>query len=148
MIGYWWSDDSNSIAYLQTDESPVGIVHYIAFEDAYPELLTQRYPKAGTPNPIVRLGVLALDGGQTTWVELPDYEYLVRVKWWPDSRRRAVQTLTRDQQRLDLFLTDAGTGSSELLLTETDDAWVNINDDLYFLDDDDLIAGSRRSGQL
>ncbi len=132
-IGYWWSPDSKSIAYLQSDESMVGVMHFVDFKPQYPRVLTQRYPKAGTPNPVVKVGVVNIDVPQTTWVQLPPYEYLARVKWFPDNRRFAVETMNRAQNRLDLYFVNRESGASRHILTETDSAWVNINDDLYFL---------------
>lgn len=147
-IGYWWSDDSSSIAYLQTDESPVGVAHFLAFEDPYAELITQRYPKAGTPNPAVRVGVVGVGGTPTAWIEIPEeHEYVARVQWLPGSRRLAVQTLTRDQRRLDLFFAEASGERAALVLSETDDAWINIHDDLWFLEDGEhFVWASERSG--
>ncbi len=134
-IGYWWSPDSKSIAYLQTDESPVGVVHYVDFKPQYPRVITQRYPKAGTPNPVVRLGVMKVDDASTTWIDLPEYEYLVRVIWRPDNAGFAVQTMNREQTEIDLYMTEAASGKSQHILKETDPGWVNINDDFYFLKD-------------
>jgi dipeptidyl-peptidase-4 len=136
-IGYWWSDDSRSIAYLQTDETPVTMMHYVDFKPQVPRLIKQRYPKAGTDNPIVRVGVVEINTRNlnTTWMELPDYEYLARVKWLQDNKRLCVQTMNREQTKMDLYLVDRITGKAEHLMTESDTAWININDDLYFLDD-------------
>ncbi|MFT5052161.1 MAG: dipeptidyl-peptidase-4 [Chlamydiales bacterium] len=149
-IGYWWSPDSRSIAYMQSDESAVGTVQFPTFAEPYAEPIIQRYPKAGSANPSVRVGVLEIgsDTPQTTWIELAqEHEYVARVKWLPDSERLSVQTLTRDQCRLDLVIADASSGRSRAVLTETDDAWVNINDDLYFLADGErFLWASERSG--
>ena len=156
-IGYWWSDDSASIAYLQTDESEVGTVDFVHFRGPYPERITQRYPKAGTTNPAVRVGVVDVGaGGQlaTTWIELSeqvgrskDLEYLARVKWLPDSTRLALQTLSRDQRTLELWIAEKANGRAQKVLTETDPAWVNVHDDLYFLEDGQhLLWASERSG--
>ncbi len=134
-LGYWWSDDSKSIAYLQTDESNVAVSHFVHFRPATPEVITQRYPKSGTENPKVRVGVVRAKGGETVWSELKpyDYEYIARVKWLPDNRRYALQTLTRDVQTLNLYFIDAAAGGAEHVFTETDPGWINIHDDLYFL---------------
>jgi len=137
-IGYWWSPDSRALAYLQTDESAVGTSHYVDFRpDSAPRLITQRYPKAGTPNPRVRVGVVEVGNDKTTWVEIKDrpFEYVLRVKWLPDSRRLSVQTLTRDQKESGLYFASREAGAAERVLTETDPAWVNIHDDLHFLSD-------------
>jgi dipeptidyl-peptidase-4 len=108
-LAYWWSPDSSAIAYLQTDESGVSQMSYVDFEPAVPKVIHQRYPKTGTANPRVRAGVLDLESGKTTWIDLGvyPYEYLLRVNWLPDGKRLAIQTLDRPQQKLDLFLADA-----------------------------------------
>jgi len=59
-LGYWWSDDSKAIAFLNTDESEVTKMHYVHWKPAESELITQRYPKAGTKNPVVKLGIIEL----------------------------------------------------------------------------------------
>jgi len=134
-LAYWWSPDSDAIAYLQTDESGVSQMSYVDFEPEVPKVIHQRYPKTGTANPRVRAGVLDLESGKTTWIDLGvyPYEYLLRVDWLPDGKRLAVQTLDRPQQKLDLFLADAADGSVRHLLRETDEGWVNAHDDLCFL---------------
>ena len=134
-IGYWWSHDSKAIAYLQTDESPVSVVHFVDFKPQVPRVIKQRYPKAGTANPVVRVGVVELDSRQTTWAELPAYEYLARVKWLPDDARYCVQTMNRAQTELAMYFVARGSGQAQHVMTERDTAWVNINDDLYFLQD-------------
>ena len=134
-IGYWWSEDSKAIAYLQTDESNVDLMHYVDFKPNVPRVITQRYPKTGDENPKVRVGIVELNSGKTTWVNLPDYEYIARVQWLPGSQQVSVQTLNRMQTELDLYLANRATGESRAILAETDTAWVNINDDLYFLKD-------------
>ncbi len=139
---YWWAPDSAAIAYLQTDETPVAVAYFTDFAPAVPRLIQQRYPKAGTANPIVRVGIVELQNATTattatTWVDLDPagYEYLARVKWLPDGARLSVQTMTRDHRRLDLWLADRSDGRTAHVLTETDPSWVNVHDDLYFLRD-------------
>lgn len=146
--GYFWSPDSASIAYLQTDESGVGLMHYVDFEPNLPKLIRQRHPKPGEANPRVRAGVVGLDDAQTTWVDLGSYpyEYLARIKWLPDGRRLALQMLDRPQTTLDLFIADASTGEASHIMRETDAGWVNVHDDLYFLDNGNFIWRSERDG--
>ncbi len=134
-IGYWWSNDSKALAYLQTDESPVSVMHFVDFKPNVPSLLKQRYPKAGGKNPIVRVGVIEIDLPKTTWTELPDscYEYIIRVKWLPDHKRFCLQTMNREQTKLDLYFVDRYSGKADHIMTEIDSGWVNIHDDLYFL---------------
>ncbi|KAA3661345.1 MAG: hypothetical protein DWQ10_04715 [Calditrichaeota bacterium] len=136
-LGYWWSNDSKSIAYFQTDESPVAISHFVDFKPAVANVIEQRYPKAGMANPVVKLGIADVQSASTTWADFGDfdYEYLVRVNWLPESDRVSVQTLNRPQDELNLFFIDRETGKSTFVLQETDEAWVNMTDDLTFLDD-------------
>jgi dipeptidyl-peptidase-4 len=148
-IGYWWSEDSEAIAFLQTDESPVSVMHYVDFKPYVPRLIKQPYPKAGTDNPIVRVGVIEVDNGKKTWVDLEDipHEYIVRVKWLPDNKSLSVQTMNRAQTELDLFFADRYMGKTSHILKEKDKAWVNIHDDLYFLKDSKhFIWSSERDG--
>ncbi len=148
-LGYWFSPDGGSIAYLQTDEAGVDEMHYVDFKPALPEVKRQRYPKVGSANPRVRVGVVDLESAETRWIDLGvyPYEYLVRVSWLPGGERLAVQTLDRQQTTLDLFLADAATGEVSHLLRETDEGWVNVHDDLHFLEDGKhFLWVSERSG--
>ena len=58
--GYEWAPDSSAIAYLQSDESGVGEMHYVDFEPYLPRLIKQRHPKPGEANPRVRAGVVTI----------------------------------------------------------------------------------------
>lgn len=137
-IGYWWSPDSNAIAYLQSDDSKVDLAYFTDIAPFSPRVIRQRYARAGRPNPTVRLGIAELDNvGTTTWIDLKakPFEYIVRAKWLPDGKRLSVQTMPRLQTELSLFFADRKTGAATHVLTETDPGWVNMNDDLYFYSD-------------
>ncbi len=144
----WWSPDSTALVFLESDDARVDESVFPAIEPATPALVRQRYPKAGGVNPTVRVGVVELASGATTWVDLgqPSPEYVARVAWLPDSRRLAVQTLDRRQQRLELRLVDRATGSSRTLLTETTATWLAPCDDLRFLPDGGFLWSSEREG--
>jgi dipeptidyl-peptidase-4 len=146
--GYIWSPDSASIAYLQTDDSGVGVMHYVDFEPNLPRLIKQRHPKPGEANPRVRAGIVNIADAKTTWIDLGSYpyEYLARMKWLPDSKHIAVQTLDRPQTALDLFIADAGSGDARHVMRETDPGWVNVHDDLHFLDNGNFVWQSERDG--
>ncbi len=136
-IGYWWSPDSRALAYLRTDESEVSRMHYVDFRPQVPRVITQRYPKAGTTNPLVHVGLVEIDKPQPVWMSWngKDYEYIARVTWLPEGKQVAVQTMNRAQTRLDLYYMDRVTGKASHVMTESDPGWVNINDDFYFLED-------------
>ncbi len=118
----------------------------VHWKPAEPKLITQRYPKAGTENPKVKLGVIELNDSKIKWIKLEPFEYLCRIKWLPGNRRLSIQTMNRAQDKLDLYFVDRATGKNiEKIITETDDGWVNINDDLYFLENS-FIWQSERDG--
>jgi dipeptidyl-peptidase-4 len=145
--GYWWAPDGRRIAYYQFDERPVREYALVDFQTQYPTVDWQKYPKAGEANPVVRVGVLDLASGSTTWIETgTDQEwYLPRVDWLPDGRL-AVQRLSREQDRLDLLRCDPGTGSCSTWISETRPTWVDVSDEYHFLPDGRLIWPSERSG--
>jgi dipeptidyl-peptidase-4 len=52
---------------------------------------------------------------------------------WAGSNELVIQRLNRAQDRLDVLLADASTGRSRVILTETDSAWVDVDNDLTWL---------------
>jgi dipeptidyl-peptidase 4 len=148
--GYWWSPDSESIAYLQTDEAGVPVSTFVDFSPVNPRVIHQTYPKPGEHNPVVRVGVIAVDSASTHWIPVPDkpYEWLLRVNWLPDGKHLSFKTLDHTQRQLGLYLSDREGGEVKRLLTETDPAWVNVNDDLYFLRDGHFLWASERGGYM
>lgn len=147
--GYWWAPDSSAIAYLEMDEANVTQFSLLNFESYTGEAELQRYPVAGGANPVVRVLVGSLRGGEPRLMDTGSETdmYIPRVNWLPDSRHIAIQRLNRDQNKLDLLLVDAATGKSSTLLTEKDAYWINVNDDLHFLKDGKrFLWSSERSG--
>ncbi len=134
--GYRWSPDGLRIAYWRFDQSPIRPFYLIDDLELYSEPVPVRYPKAGTPNSIVRVGSLSLETGETTWFDTgsdPD-AYVARMEWAASSGEVAIQVLNRHQNRLELRLGDAGSGETRVILAETDAAWVDVQDYLTWLD--------------
>lgn len=146
--GYWWSPDSKFIAYEEYDTDGVE-VWYVA-DPVKPEQppLTSYYPRPGKKNVSVRLGVVPVAGGETVWVEWEwkKYEYLASVRWV----KHGPLTMTvenRLQNELALLRVDPTTGRTSQLLTETDAAFVNIDQDVpRWLDGGDFLWVSESSG--
>jgi dipeptidyl-peptidase 4 len=147
---YWWSPDSASIAYLQTDEAGVPISTFVDFVPVDPRLIHQTYPKPGEHNPVVRVGVIDVNSGSNRFIPVTGkpYEWLLRVNWLPDSQHLSLKTLDRSQRELGLYLSDLQGREVRRVLTETDPVWVNVNDDLYFLRDGHFIWASERDGYM
>jgi dipeptidyl-peptidase-4 len=133
--GYWWSPDELHIAFARVDESPIAPTQRFEITADNVASFAQRYPVAGGPNVAIRLAVTTVSTGATTWIDLgpdPDF-YLARVDWLPDGKTLAIQRESRDQRRLDLLFADIDTGNTRLILTETSDSWIELNDELSFL---------------
>ena len=144
--GFWWSGDGGLLAYEQADERhipPYVIPHWDGDTPATEE---HRYPFAGKENARVRLGVVAVSGGETTWMDLGDAEYLARVDWHPDGRLFA-QLLDRHQRRLELRAFDVSSGKGETVLVDESRAWINVDNDLRFVGDSgEFIWSSETTG--
>lgn len=147
--GYWWSPDSSQIAYIQFDESPVSVTQRYEINAETVTVVDQRYPYTGTPNVILKLGVISANGGQTQWLDLGTQSdfYLPRVNWLSDSKQLSYQWQSRDQQLLELRATNLQSGQQSVLLKETANTWVNLHSDLRFLKDSEhFLWSSERSG--
>ena len=146
---YWWALDSSAIAYLQMDERKVTQFPLIDFESYTGEAEPQRYPVAGGNNPVVRVLVGSLSGGEARVMDTGTETdiYIPRVNWLPDSKHLAIQRLNREQTVLDLLLADVASGKSSTLLSEKDPYWVNVSDDLrFFKDGKRFLWSSERTG--
>jgi dipeptidyl-peptidase-4 len=146
---YWWAPDSSAIAYLEMGEGKVSQFPMVNFESFTGEAEMQRYPAAGGKNPVVRVSVGSVNGGEHRAMDIGAETdiYIPRVDWLADSHRLAIQRLNRDQNQLDLLLADTATGKSSTLLTEKDPYWINVHDDLHFFKDGKrFLWSSERSG--
>jgi dipeptidyl-peptidase-4 len=147
---YWWSPDSTMLAYLRFDETPVPefpVVDHIPLDQI---LEVTPYPKAGDPNPLVKLGVINASGGPTRWIDTFKYQpadfLVVRVGWTPNSQQVVYQAQNREQTYLDLNFADAQNGKTRTSLRETSSAWVQVIDNPHWLSDGSFIWQSARNG--
>jgi dipeptidyl-peptidase-4 len=124
-----WSPDSRQIAFWRFDQSEVPafpIVNETA--TLYPTIATLRYPYAGEKNSRVRVGVIRLANGATTWLTGagPDSgQYLARMEW-VGSDSLAVQRIPRHQTSVDVLLLSAATGRGRTVMTDRDSAYVDV----------------------
>jgi dipeptidyl-peptidase-4 len=146
---YWWSPDSSAIAYFEMDERKVSQYPLVDFSSPSGEAEMERYPTAGGANPVVRVFVVSLNGGEPRTMDTGAETdiYIPRVNWLTDSKQLAIQRLNRTQTRLDLLIADTTTGKTHAALSENDPSWINVSDDLYFLKDGKrFLWSSERNG--
>ncbi len=134
---FWWSPDSRRIAFLRFDDSPVPIFPIFRAEGQHGELETQRYPKAGDPNPKVKLGVVTLPDLGVVWADIDESadHYVAWPFWLPDSSRLTFQWMNRGQDTIKIFSMDLETGKKEQIYDEKQPSWVEFFEDLYFFSD-------------
>lgn len=126
--GFWWSPDGQSIAYEEADLSPVQTLYIPDPTNPADPPNAFRYPRAGTPNARVRLGIISVKGGATTWAQwdADKYPYLARVAWKEPAAPLTLLVLTRRQQDAQVLAVDARTGAARTLVAEHDLAWINL----------------------
>lgn len=144
---YQWNSDGTRIAFIRFDESEVPQFSMDVYgTNLYPYQYEFKYPKAGETNATVSLHLLEVASGDTKEVDLGDAYYIPRIKWRNHADKLSVQTLNRHQNHLKLHNVDATTATASVLLEEKDEAYVDITDDLTFLEDDSFIWTSERDG--
>ncbi len=128
--GFRWSPDGRRIAYWSFDATGVGEFTLINdTESLYPALTRIPYPKVGTTNSAVRIGVVGSTGGETSWMKVPGdprNTYVASLDWAKDGDHVLLQHLNRLQSTNDLLRADATSGDVERLVHDQSDTWVEV----------------------
>ncbi|MFH1320899.1 MAG: DPP IV N-terminal domain-containing protein [Bacteroidota bacterium] len=133
---FFWSPDGSKIAYYRFDESNVKEFSMVMYGTLYPENYKFKYPKAGEENAKVTIHIYDLINESTITADLgSDFEYIPRIKWTKDPDFLSIQRMNRHQNKLELLLANTSTGGTKTILTEESDTYIDITDDLTFLDD-------------
>ena len=137
--GFRWSPDGRSIAFWQFDASGVESFTLINDTDTlYPAVTRIPYPKAGTTNSAVRIGVVDVAEGTVRWMKTPGdprSTYLTSLQWTADSRALLIQQMNRLQNANDLLVADAHSGDVRIAHSERGKAWVETVANLVPLDE-------------
>jgi dipeptidyl-peptidase 4 len=131
--GWRWSPDSRSVAYWQFDTNAVPDYYLINNTDSlYPKITTIQYPVAGETNSAGRVGVVSAAGGMTRWLAVPGdprNNYIARMDWAGNSNEVVMLHLNRRQNLLNVLIGNARNGQVRSVLTEKDDAWIDLDID-------------------
>ena len=132
---FWWSPDSRKIAFYRFDENKVPVFPIYSSEGQHGFLENQRYPKSGDTNPEVRVGVVAIDDGKTTWADFneKDDQYFGTPFWTRDSKQLWVQWMNRGQDNLRIYAVDLQTGKKTQVYSESQPSWVDWLEEINFL---------------
>ena len=132
---FFWSPDGKKIAYYQFDENKVKEFSMAMFGTLYPEDYQFKYPKAGERNAKVSIYVFDVEKRNSFFFDLgKEFEYLPRIKWTKDPNLLSITVMNRHQSKLELLIANAATGKSKVIFNESCDTYIDITDNLTFLD--------------
>lgn len=137
MQAYKWSPDGESIAFLRFNETIVQQYPITMYDGKlYPEISSERYPKAGEAIPEVQVYIYNLRNKVLTKADLgvnPN-QYVVGIQWQTDGNALWVQKLNRPQTRLEVIKINARNGNAQPGFIEEGKGYVRVYpDNLFFL---------------
>lgn len=135
---FYWSPDSKKIAFIRFDETKVPEFTMQLFKDGmYPENEVFKYPKVGEKNADVSAWVYEMSKGKSSKVDLGEMSdvYIPRMKWTNDPSKLCVSKMNRHQNNLKLYIAHTKSGKSSVMYEENNKYYIDITDDLTFLND-------------
>jgi len=146
---YWWSPDSQHLAFYETDNAPVPMFTIVNDLPVTQVVESTKYPRPGEPNPRVRLGIASI-GGSVSFADTtgyqPDNSIIANVGWWPDGSAACFYVTDRTQTWMDVCRVSARGGPITKLFRETTKAWVEMLPAPTFLKDGSFLFTSERTG--
>lgn len=146
---YQWSPDGKYLAYYRFDERHVPEYTMTVYDSLYPTPYKYKYPKAGEANSIVEIMIYDLENRRTVNAHIGEEQdqYIPRIKWSNDPKSLCIYRMNRHQNKLELLLANAETGNSRVIYWEQNPYFVEVNDNLQFLpDNESFIFNSEQSG--
>lgn len=143
-----WSPDGRKIAFIRFDETQVPYFTMFYYINAlYPKDYRFKYPKAGETNAVASVWIYDLKSKKTIEGKIKGdtEQYLPRINWTPDNEL-CVTRMNRHQNKLDLLLVNTQSGEIKTLLSETNEYFIDLNDNLTFLENEQFIWTSDMDG--
>jgi len=127
---YWWSPDSKHIVFMRMDDTKVPLFPIYSENGQHGYSENTRYPKAGDPNPTVRIGITPVEGGQLTWADFNENEdqYFGMPYWMPDAKTLLIQWMNRGQDNLIVYAVNPSNGSKKEVYNEKQKTWIDLDD--------------------
>lgn len=131
---FWWSPDSKRIAFYRFDDSQVPMFPIYNSAGQHGTLQQTRYPKAGDPNPEVKLGFVAAQGGDIIWAnfDASEDQYFGTPYWSSNCVSIMVQWMDRDQSKFVLYDVNSFEGVKKPIYQEFQDTWIDWIEDIHF----------------
>jgi dipeptidyl-peptidase-4 len=132
-----WNSNGNKLAFYRFDETEVKEFSMPIYGSLYPQNSTFKYPKAGEKNAVVEIFIYDLNVKSKTKVDIgaETDQYIPRIKWTASPEILSLQRMNRLQNKLELLLANASNGKTNCILIEKSDTYIEINNDLTFLND-------------
>ena len=147
--GFQWNSNGTKIAFYRFNEEAVPEFSMDMFSALYPSQTRFKYPKAGEANSTVEIFIYDVASNKIVEaaIETEDEFYIPRIKWTKNENVLSVQRMNRHQNNLDFILVNANDGSAKTIFTETDEAYIDVTDNLTFLNDGEhFVWTSEKSG--
>lgn len=134
-----WSPDGQSVAFWQFDVT--GVPEFFLIDNTagtHSRPIAFAYPKVGGVNSAARIGVVAATGGAVRWLDVPGdprNHYLARMEWTPNGQQIVLQQFNRLQNTNRVMLADPKSGATQTIHTETDEAWLENENPVRWLDE-------------
>jgi len=134
--GFQWSPDSRQVAFYTFDETEVPEYNMQEWGPLYPKDYRYKYPKAGEKNSVVSVSVYDVAAAKTAKMDVGSEkdQYIPRILWTETPNLLSIRRMNRLQNKLEVLHADATTGKTQVVLTDTDKAYVEVNDDLRYLE--------------
>ncbi|WP_099365806.1 S9 family peptidase [Sphingobacterium sp. 1.A.4] len=148
---FWWSPDSKKIAFMRFDDTKVPMFPIYGSKGQHGYLDETRYPKAGDPNPEVKVGFVKVEGSPVVWASFneKDDQYFGQPYWSFNSSTIMVQWMNRDQTNLKFYEVNPETGAKKEIYNEEQKSWINLDHDeriTYLKDNKHYILKSDKTG--
>lgn len=142
--GTWWSGDGKFVAFLRTNESAVPeypIQYFLSRPSGkepppglenYPEVRQIKYPKPGSPNPIVNLQFYDVEKNEVFSFEMPedfvDPERIIIEIVWASEGKVLIRETNRESDVVKIFVMDTKARTGKLVRSDDiaalDGGWV------------------------
>jgi len=143
-----WSPDSKKIAYWQLNQTRVKEFHLIDEMYRYNKVFNLKYPKVGEQNAIVKIAVANVETDKTKWMNIGENDdiYIPRIYWTNTSAELAILRLNRRQNFLELLMANTENGKSNVIITDSDSDWVDVNEISFLKTKNQIVWISEKSG--
>ncbi|MBN9297032.1 MAG: S9 family peptidase [Filimonas sp.] len=148
---FWWNPDSKQIAYMHFNDTKVPLFPIYGSDGQHGYVENTRYPKAGDPNPEVKVGIVNIETAKTTWTDFneKDDQYFGQPFWTADGKSLWLQWMNRGQDHLVVYAIDPATGNKKPVYDEQQQTWVDWLDNINFLENNKgYIVVSDKSGWM